>query len=373
MSNWKLIRLNFGRSPVHFGEKGIGLEETIERVCSDTLFSAWISAYAQIFGSDKVEGLLSRFTDSPAQPPFRVSSTFVYRRAKDPDRFIDYLPKLLERPPGYPSDDLSFAKTYKKLHYLPLPVWQRWYQGSGFSTQDVADLETYTKYPDNESTALARAGGFAYTEAFKSYSLPKVAVDRTHHATNFFHTGLIQFAWKAAANAGDDWDSAGVQNLAGLYFLLDLPTTDPELEADLHQALAFLGEEGIGGERSSGAGRFTIQAWEGLSADWEAVVNFAKGSHHSLVSLFWQQDINQSQLGDSARYAIHERGGWIASPFSGQQLRRQKVQMFAEGSVFAHKPTGELANVTPHGFTRHAIYRSGLAVSLPVKLGASSQ
>lgn len=373
MSNWKLVRLNFGRSPVHFGETGIGLEKTSERVRSDTLFSAWISVYARIFGADGVESLLAQFTANPAQPPFRVSSTFVYRCPKDPKEVIYYLPKLLERPPGYPNeDDLSFAKTYKNLHFLPLKVWQRWYQGSGFSTQDAADLKTHTIDPDNESTALAKAGGFAYEEAFKRYILPKVAIDRTHHATNFFHTGLVQFAWESTAIARQDtWDNAGVQNLAGLYFLLEFPTDAPELEADLQQALAVLGEEGMGGERSSGAGRFSIQAWESLPADWQPVVNFAQGNHHSLVSLFWQPDIDQTQLGSSACYAIQERGGWIASPFSGRQLRRQKVQMFAEGSVFAKKPAGQLADVTPQGFNRHTIYRSGLAVSLPVRLGAS--
>jgi CRISPR-associated protein Csm4 len=372
MNNWKLVRLNFGRHPVHFGETGIGLENTTERVRSDTLFSAWISAYARIFGAQRVEDLLAQFTTNPDLPPFRISSTFVYRCPKDSKEVIYYLPKLLERPLGYPSDDLSFAKTYKKLHYLPLELWQRWYQGSGFSTQDRADLEAYTKHPEDQSTTLAKAGCFAYGEAFKAYTLPKVAVDRTHHATNFYHTGLIQFGWKASEHDQDGWDKPGVENLAGLYFLIDFHTADPELEADLYQSLAILGEEGIGGERSSGAGRFTMQPWENLPTNWQAVVNFDQGNHYSLVSLFWQPELSQLQIGDSARYAIQERGGWIASPFSGRQLRRKKVQMFAEGSVFAHKPAGQLADVTPSGFTHHSIYRSGLALSLPVKLGASS-
>lgn len=42
--HWQLVRLNFGRTPVHFGEKGIGLESTCERVSSDTLYSALFSA-----------------------------------------------------------------------------------------------------------------------------------------------------------------------------------------------------------------------------------------------------------------------------------------------------------------------------------------
>ncbi len=47
MSEWRLVRLNFGRSPTHFGQVGIGLEETTERLQSDTLFSALISTYAR--------------------------------------------------------------------------------------------------------------------------------------------------------------------------------------------------------------------------------------------------------------------------------------------------------------------------------------
>jgi CRISPR-associated protein Csm4 len=42
--------------------------------------------------------------------------------------------------------------------------------------------------------------------------------------------------------------------------------------------------------------------------------------------------------------------------------------MFAEGSVFPFKPEGKLADVTPDGFTAHSVYRSGISVSLPIKI-----
>lgn len=53
MSNWKLIHLNFTKNLAHFGEVGIGLEETQERVKSDTLFSALITSYARLFGKKR--------------------------------------------------------------------------------------------------------------------------------------------------------------------------------------------------------------------------------------------------------------------------------------------------------------------------------
>jgi CRISPR-associated protein Csm4 len=374
MSEFRLVRLNFGRNPTHFGETGIGLEETSERVRSDTLFSAWMSAFARSFGKDEIDGFLSKMADPSAGPAFRISSTFIYHRSKQ--GFVDYLPKLIERPPGYPDKDFSFAKTFRRLRFLPKSVWQRWYQGSGFTSQDGEDLQTYTTTPDNKTTQLAQAGCFDYAKTFKAYELPRVAIDRASHSTNFFHTGFVQFAWQPGnSHSTSGWDHEGVESLAGLYFLMEFTKPDSELESKLYQALSILGEEGIGGERSSGAGRFTTLSWEALPSDWQAIVNFQNGNRHTLISLFWDQSISLNWLGESARYALLERGGWIASPFSGRQLRRQMVRMFAEGSVFPNKPLGQLADVTPPEFQRedgsrvpHAIYRSGLALSLPVSL-----
>jgi CRISPR-associated protein Csm4 len=375
MTIWRLVRLNFGRSPTHFGEVGIGLEQTSERVRSDTLFSAWVSTYARIFGKDGIEGLLARFNQAPDDPPFRVSSTFVYRRKSD--EFIDYLPKLIESPIGYPPDDLSFAKTYRKIMYLPLSVWQRWYQGSGFNDpSDAEEMIVYANHLGDRSGDLGRAGTFDYRGAFKPYELPKVSIDRTTRATNFYHTGLIQFAWEPQMNPASDSETSvnnwsTVKNLAGLYFLLHFPTENSKLEAELRMALELLGEEGMGGERSSGAGRFEIMSWEPLPSKWQSVVEFSEGNHYGLMSLFWQYPLPGAYLENSARYALQERGGWISSP-TGRQLRRKKIHMFAEGSVFPHRPNGHLADVTPGQFRGgHSVYRSGVALSIPVKLPLS--
>ncbi|NJK52541.1 MAG: type III-A CRISPR-associated RAMP protein Csm4, partial [Leptolyngbyaceae cyanobacterium SU_3_3] len=55
-------------------------------------------------------------------------------------------------------------------------------------------------------------------------------------------------------------------------------------------------------------------------------------------------------------------------PMSGRQARRQTVQMFTEGSVFPQLIGGMLADVTPENFKAHPIYRSGIALSLPIKV-----
>ncbi|BAZ31434.1 Csm4 family CRISPR-associated RAMP protein [Cylindrospermum sp. NIES-4074] len=347
MSVWKLVKLNFGRSPAHFGEMGIGIEETGNRVCSDSLFSAWVSIYARLFGNGAVVELLQQFPsqDEPQLlPPFRISSTFIYR--KNGGHTTYYLPRPLKFPINYPKENLEFFKTYKKnLTYLPLEVWQRWYQGEGFS--DEQELKDYTKYGKLHGK-LNKLGTFDYGKAFKLDKVPKIAVDRITRATNLYHTGFVQFEWE--------------DNPAGLYFLLQLSPVGEKLANNLEAALHLLGEEGIGGERSSGAGRFKAE-WEELPENWQQVVNFQDGTYHTLMSLFWDFPIKPDFL-DNASYEIQERGGWI----SENQQRRKMVRMFSEGSVFLPSPQGKLVDVTPKGFNKHRIYRSGISLSLPIKV-----
>ena len=163
-----------------------------------------------------------------------------------------------------------------------------------------------------------------------------------------------------------------VKSLSGLYFLVRFLEDMPDLEQNLQAALHFLGEEGMGGERSIGAGRFQVQ-WQRLPDLWQSLIAFDGGSHHGLISLFWEPSLDAHFL-DGASYALQERGGWVTSPFSGRQTRRQSVQMFTEGSVFATPPQGRLADVTPAEFIRngqydpHPIYRNGIALSLPINV-----
>jgi CRISPR-associated protein Csm4 len=353
MSIWKLVKLNFSKSPAHFGELGIGIEETSERVRSDSLFSAWVSIYARLFDKVAVEELLQLFP-TPEQPqlipPFRISSTFIYREIGNDT--IYYLPRPLKFPINYPEDDLNFFKTYKKLNFLPLKVWQRWYQGTGFDQEaDVKELTTYTTKGKSEGN-LNNCGTFDYKKAYKINQMPKVAIDRVTRATNFYHTGFVQFAWE--------------KDSAGLYFLLQLSPEGEKLADKLQAALELLGEEGIGGERSSGAGRFTV-IWSDLTDIWNDVTNFKSGNYHTLLSVFWDDSISTDFLTE-ASYEIQERGGWIAE----NQLRRKMVRMFSEGSVFISPPQGKLVNVTPDNFHRHRIYRSGISLTLPIKVQEKS-
>jgi len=358
MSLWKLVKLNFGRNLVHFGEVGIGLEKTSDRICSDSLFSAWVTTYARLFGKKAVEDLLKLFPTKEQPnltPPFRISSTFIYREVRN--NTIYYLPRPLKFPLNYPPNDLEpndldFFKTYKKLSYLPLQVWERWYQGEGFTEEDTNELKRYTLTgkPNGE---LVKTGIFDYKKACKNQQLPKVAIDRNTRATNLYHTGFVQF----------EWDT----NPAGLYFILEIAPEGEKLADRLQAALHLLGEEGIGGERSAGAGKF-LAKWLDLPKEWQKIIDFKGGKYQTIISLFWDYPIKKGYL-ENASYEIQERGGWIAE----SQIRRQMVRMFGEGSVFPTTTLGKLIDVTPQNFHKHRIYRSGISLNLPINVQESRQ
>lgn len=361
MSDWKLVRLYFGQNKVHFGRLGIGIEETSERLSSDSLFSALITAYARLFSSQEVSNLLKLF-QTESNPPFRISSTFVYQQLED--KTIDYLPKPLRFPINYPDNDLKISKNYKKLKYLPLDIWHSWYQKHGFiSSGDNSDVYELTQTSKRKSHGkLYKAGIFSYGKSFQKTVLPKIGVDRITAATNLYHTGFVQFNCQ--------------QQKSGLYFLINFPQPDDKLENNLKAALHLLSETGLGGERSSGAGQFTFDwfNFSQLNKTWQKVLKYSEYTHHTLISLFWDSHINSEFLQNSA-YEIKESGGWIAQ----SNIRRRKVRMFSEGSVFSQKPQGKLADVTPKelktkngGYKFHPIYRSGISLSLPIKLPKSN-
>jgi CRISPR-associated protein Csm4 len=302
------------------------MEETSERVRSDTLFSALVISYARL--GKNVDTLLQRFHQETL--PFRLSSSFIYREQDSETTY--FLPRPKQPPINYPiGNDLKIAKDYKKLNFLDLETWKSWYQNGGFNKD--------AKLPEN-----------SYGKCFDIDKQPKIAIDRNTRATNLYHTSFVHYRSKP-------------NDKSGLYFLIKFH--DEILENDLNDlkaALELLGEDGIGGERSSGAGQFE-PSWHDLDEQWQKLIKF-KGNSQSLISLYWDDD-NLISLENSS-YELQERGGWITS--SSKNQRRKKVIMFAEGSVFREVPRGKLANVTPPEFSQHQIYRSGIAVSLPIKI-----
>ncbi|MDD4281992.1 MAG: type III-A CRISPR-associated RAMP protein Csm4, partial [Candidatus Methanofastidiosa archaeon] len=112
----------------------------------------------------------------------------------------------------------------------------------------------------------------------------------------------------------------------------------------------------IGGKRSIGRGQFVPH---------KATVSLSLPEHpNRYTSLALYYPAAEERLSQDDSYALIERGGWIASNVP-TSIKRKRVNMLAEGSVFRHCPRGMLVDVTPGGYP-HPVYRSGCAFPLPV-------
>ena len=342
MGELKIVRLHF-KSALHLGADvpGIGIEDSLSIAHSDTLFSCLINSYAEIHSGDRsaVEKLLEPFRKG--DPPFRISSAFPFQIEHTTTY---YLPKPLVDPPlFYDSVDGQWAKReYGKLvretQLVPIDTFKNWLKAE--------DEELYKLEEQLDELEEQDIGRLCTREI-----RPQHTRDRLTDAAAIYHTGLIHFHGRS-----------------GLYFLVELNDMNcldwEAFEAVLRQA----GRNGLGGRRSHGNGVFNVSddTISQLDRNWQDLFALPKQDGYINLSLYLPEDFDCLK---PVAYQLVPRRGWCYSSIATQQLKRQTITMFSEGSVFRNKPHGALEDVTPpSGFTAHKLYRYGFPISLPIKI-----
>lgn len=159
----------------------------------------------------------------------------------------------------------------------------------------------------------------------------------------------------------------------GLYFIIEYQDeTRGKVEPQVHAALRFLGDEGIGTDRGTGNGHFEFNPLEDTE---KLVLEIEKGATHQvLLSLYCpaKSDDLDTLLEESA-YRIQKRGGYISSVLDEGFLsyRKKSIYMFTEGAVFSisEKNEGQIADLQPDVIEgAHPIWRDGRGIFLPIKL-----
>ncbi len=368
-----LYRLR-ARSPFHLGERGVGIEEASVILHADTLFSALIITLREL--GHNVDALLDAFPqqDGPASltPPFRLTSAFPYLGT------VRLFPRPMIPLPGLKElSDPTQAKALRKVRYVSQRIFEDILQGKSVAAHWTQAKNTLLQngqvwlaanelqtLQQNYQQALAREAQsnrrqpFAetfdpLTGSFRLWSaetVPRVTVDRRHSRSQVYAAGRVSFV-----------------NGGGLFFIVDY--RHPDWRAPLEQALRALGQSGIGGERSSGHGQFSLEIEERVSLQSAA----GQGGDYVTLSLYWPPRAEvEAGILNGASYSLFNRRGWLASP-DGMNLRRKEVRMLGEGAAFKGQPQGALANVTPpfegdpHQLP-HPVWRYGLAFPLACRI-----
>lgn len=388
-----ILRMEF-LTPLHLGQEGDSVETVEECAHSDTLFSAICHAWLKIYGKEDLERLLEAFLkagDEGVEPPFSFSSAFPFVGCHRIEQEVSILSTQMEDEQISSVVEICQKAT---VFYLPkpkmrppMPEWPEKIPELEEPSKLLKDIDWISKdffekwisYYENREVPLSEWKQLKEKEEILSRAMttevrPRVVLDEVSGASQLYFFGMIRFA-----------------KGSGLYcFIRFNEDMRKELEPKLKAAIKLLGDEGLGGERSSGYGTFTPH-WNSLDLELPENTEVING----LITLsLWYP--NEKDLGDFSdvsleQYGLIHRAGWTFSPFLKKAYRRKVARMFSEGSTFRlAKPsaiparrrfgtppgrrrniTGCLVNVTPEDLIKnggHYVHRYGFAFTLPVWL-----
>lgn len=313
---YSIYRLTFPAG-VHIGtDRGPSPDETQMTIYTDTLFSA---LYTEALRMRRADILLQAVQ----------SGHLIFSDALPYSQDDLYLPRpILHAPLRARRIDPSQAKALRSLEYLPLSRFADYVQEGAGGRVDVSALKTEFGAADIRIRAAIRG---------LPEPLPyQVAVFR-------FRAGF------------------------GLYVLAFHMNEDTgRMFAEL---LTSLGYSGIGGLRSSGSGRFTVQAaaappaltvlLEAKEAPWQMLLGAALPADDELeaaVSGGW--------------YTLARRAGYVASPdHAATPLKKRTSYALRAGSCLKRRFSGSIVDVSPAG--QHPVWRCGKSLFVGVNVCAS--
>lgn len=335
-----VYRLRF-TSPLHLGR---GRQEWMEidpLPRSDTLTAALFSVWPHLFPEDKVEELAQN-------PPFALSSALPW--VKEEDNQVDY---FLPCPLGL-LDKLAKGarerKDVKKVAYLTPDLIHRRLKDQSF-----------------QSTFGRRYGGSLWSHR---PAAQERAVLPFQHRTERLRLTVDRLGGGSVPGLLFDFASVEfAQNCGAAVFAW---FASDEIQRKVEAALGLLGEEGLGGDRTAGLGRFEVIVREDvLFPDFGAGGRLLLSLYHPTA-----EEVEAGVL-DKARYELITRGGWVTAP-GAMSLRRRAVRMLREGSVIpdlGKNLYGDAAcaldNLPEQGL-QHPIFRGGPALTIPIALGSEN-
>lgn len=305
---YKAYKLRF-LTGVHFG-KG-SLDDTSYAFCADTLFSALC-----IEALKDSEQWLNNFVNTVKSGKLIFSDAMPYI-GEDL-----YIPKPMCEIKHNNDDDgnSSKKKFYKKLQYIP------YYSIDDFINGDLIEevADDFEKLGKRVVRVSAAINGQEQTVPYR--------------------VGAFYY------NDGN-----------GLYIIVGYENKDALSEFEI--LAKSLGISGIGGERSSGLGRFEIEEYAECDDLLEMIGT--QSDYHMTLSVSLPNESELESVLEDARYKIIKRSGFVASS-NYRERRKKDLYVLAAGACVTHKFEGDIYDVGSDD--GHAVYRYAKPVFMEVRV-----
>ena len=280
---------------------------------ADTLFSALVSNYAQLYGDEKIEEFIRGL---------HISSAFL--GMGDGKEEIRFFPSPRLKTQG---DDPQTGKKIKKASFVSYELLSEIMKGRPLSSELI--------FPLNGQYLAGRN-----SEEFVS----RFNISRIRRTSNVLHRGSSQSVNLFYA---DEWlfRTTG-EGRAYFFFLTTTPS--PELNA----CIRLLCDEGVGGKRTGGAGLFSHMEEETWTPpeDWEDCLLLSP-------TLPDRSDLDQETF---LTYRFTVRSGYSFRP-GYRSFRKPVFRAFEEGSV-CHVPIRGTLQTYDIGGTKNYVYLKGFCI-----------
>lgn len=340
----------------HFGQHGLGQEETSATFPSDSLFAALLARLAVLRGKDAVAEFMAPFLQH--EPPFVLTSTFPTAGA------VRFFPLPLSAQRADPSENPAQpAKLLKKVAFLSEKLFLEILSGKTLLEiyQNARTLQAgqLLFHPSENNLLPDHLQKLPSPDIWHIEQRPRVTLGRSAQQSTIFFTGRLAFARDC-----------------GLWFAVHWLSQEPGKQALLESLLHDLADAGLGGERSVGFGAFSLNT----GAPFPLPPAASTEPWMSLSRYNPSPDEVPALHAPQAAYNMQTVSGWLETP-ERRGLRRRSLRMLAEGSVFGPLPQavpGRILDVRPD-YTQdkkpldHPVYRYGLAfkVGIPTPGGHS--
>ncbi|MBR3630969.1 MAG: type III-A CRISPR-associated RAMP protein Csm4, partial [Oscillospiraceae bacterium] len=287
--------------------------------CADTLFSALCQ------DADNT-AVIQEMVQAARNGQLAFSDTFPF------DETALYLPKpCMAIRSDMPDDGNSVRKKrFKKLKYVPLEQYPAYLAGA------MTDEQC-----ENTVQSLKHLGAAALQT---HVALPRSEGDEAEKSAPY-NVGVYRF-----------------RSGCGLWMIVAADT--PERMEMLTRRIQLLGNEGIGGRRSTGCGRFTVTTPE-LPEQLSQMLENGKDSVLKItisVSLPKEEELGCALEG--ASYQLLRRSGFVASQ-QFPSVKKNDVFVFQTGSCFRNGFSGDVYEVSDGG--AHPVYRYAVPMFLHVR------
>ncbi len=357
---------------LHVGTRGVNLEEAGVSIPSDSLFAAILSTLR--LTDEDVDAFANAYIPDP---PFLLTSAFPYVGG------VRFYPMPADAARLFsPNTIKTFGKKLGKINYLSEGLLREALKKGNLDDWLFPESETETPQKGvtlqgttlwlkvDEIASLPKAfqrderrrHALRRLTVWRAVRVPRGTIDRHTSATNIFHAGKVEFAAECGLWFGVQWRKPEAE-YAGKKF-----------KDVLERALNMMQDDGVGGERTTGYGAFTLANGKSSIAFPDEVQ--PDGLAYLLSRYHPHGDEALTALNDPrAAYRLTPVAGWLHT-YDGAAQRRKRVFLVEEGGLIrsGQGVMGDVVNLCPEYKDEktgkyvpgldHKVYRHGLALTL---------